>query len=302
MKNLLEAGVHFGHQTKRWNPKMAPYIFQARKGIHIIDLSKTVRHVKEAYSFVQQTVADGKKIIFVGTKKQAHKAIADEAQRCEMPYVNNRWLGGTLTNFKTISNSILRLNDIERELEKEDSQYSKKELLSLERQRERLNKNLGGIRHMTEFPGAMFLIDPNKERIAVHEAKLCGIPIIAVVDTNCDPSEIDYPIVGNDDAIRAISLFAGIIANAVLAGKRDSIMEREGVDASVAEMAVRENAEDIDSDITDDTNDSEPDTPTEEITAETTADDLPAEKAAIPDYGANDDLMGGSENSDTNEE
>ena len=221
MKQLLEAGVHFGHQTRRWNPKMAQYIFTERNGIYIIDLQKTVRKIDEAYMFVRDVAMEGKSILFVGTKKQAQESIESEAKRCGMYYVNNRWLGGTLTNFRTIQTRIKRLNDIDA-MEK-NGQFDilpKKEVIKLCAEREKLLKNLGGIREMKKLPGALFIVDPRKERNAVAEARILGIPIVAIVDTNCDPDEIDYVIPGNDDAIRAVKLIAGKLADAVLEGKQ----------------------------------------------------------------------------------
>ncbi len=217
MKSLLESGVHFGHQTKRWDPRMKKYIFTARNGIHIIDLQKTVVAIKEAYEVVRKQVKDGKAILFIGTKKQAQQAIEREAKRCGMYYVNNRWLGGMLTNFKTIKKSIHRLKKIEKmEVDGTFESLTKKEVSKLNKERAKLEKNLGGIKEMKDLPGAIFIIDTRKEAIAVAEAKRMGIPIIAVVDTNCDPTDIDYPVPGNDDAIRAITLFTQIIANAVV--------------------------------------------------------------------------------------
>ena len=221
MKQLLEAGVHFGHQTRRWNPKMAQYIFTERNGIYIIDLQKTVRKIDEAYMFVRDVAMEGKSILFVGTKKQAQESIEAEAKRCGMFYVNNRWLGGTLTNFRTIRTRIDRLNAIDA-MEK-NGQFDvlpKKEVIKLCAEREKLQKNLGGIREMRKLPGALFIVDPRKERIAVAEARALGIPIVAIVDTNCDPDEIDYVIPGNDDAIRAVKLIAGKLADAVLEGRQ----------------------------------------------------------------------------------
>jgi small subunit ribosomal protein S2 len=235
MKQLLEAGVHFGHQTKRWNPKMKPYIFGARNGIYIIDLQKTVRYFRTAYDFVKQTVENGDKILFVGTKKQAQDAIMEETARAGQYFVNNRWLGGMLTNFSTIKGSIDRLKKIE--IMAEDGTYdliTKKEGLQLERERAKLEKSLGGIKNMTKPPGAIFVIDPKKETIAVKEARKLGIPVIAVVDTNCDPDDIDYIIPGNDDAIRAIRLFASKMADACIEGaqSREAAIrtESEGAD------------------------------------------------------------------------
>ncbi len=235
MKQLLEAGVHFGHQTRRWNPKMAPYIFTERNGIYIIDLQKTVRKIDEAYMFVRDLALEGKSLLFVGTKKQAQESIEAEAKRCGMYYVNNRWLGGTLTNFRTIQTRIKKLNEIDK-MEK-DGQFDvlpKKEVIKLCAEREKLLKNLGGIREMKKLPGALFIVDPRKERIAVQEARILGIPIVAIVDTNCDPDEIDYVIPGNDDAIRAVKLIAGKLADAVLEGKQGEQIEDEPAPAAEA--------------------------------------------------------------------
>lgn len=221
MKQLLEAGVHFGHQTKRWNPKMKEYIFGSRNGIYIIDLQKTVRLFKEAYKFIAETAAKGDNILFVGTKKQAQDSILEESQRAAMFCVNQRWLGGTLTNFRTIRKNIERLKKLE--AMRDDGTYEtlpKKEVLQLEKSRMKLEKTLGGIKEMAKLPGGLFIVDPRKERIAVHEAKKLGIPIVAIVDTNCDPDEIDFVIPGNDDAIRAIRLISAKIADACLEGKQ----------------------------------------------------------------------------------
>ena len=241
MKQMLEAGVHFGHQTKRWNPKMKPYIFGARNGIYIVDLQKTVRYFKTAYQFVQDTVANGDKVLFVGTKKQAQDAIKEESLRSDQYFVNNRWLGGMLTNFSTIKASIDRLKKIEAMVaDGTIEQYTKKEALQLERQREKLEKNLGGIKNMTKLPGAVFIIDPKKEAIAVQEANKLGIPVVAVVDTNCDPDNIDYVIPGNDDAIRAIRLFTASMAEACLEGEQRRKDKKqtvaEGKDEPVVEV------------------------------------------------------------------
>ena len=231
MKQLLEAGVHFGHQTRRWNPKMAPYIFTSRNDIYIIDLQKTVRKIDEAYMFVRDLALDGKTILFVGTKKQAQESIESEAKRCGMYFVNNRWLGGTLTNFRTIRTRIDRLNNIDKmEKEGQFELLPKKEVIKLLAEREKLEKNLGGIREMKKLPGALFVVDPRKEHIAVAEARALKIPIVGIVDTNCDPDEIDYVIPGNDDAIRAIRLISQTMANAVLEG-------RQGEDAETVEAA-----------------------------------------------------------------
>ncbi len=223
MKQLLEAGVHFGHQTRRWNPKMAKYIFTERNGIYIIDLQKTVRKLEEAYVFVRDLAADGQEILFVGTKKQAQDSIREEASRCEMPYVNARWLGGMLTNFKTIRQRIKRLEQLK--AMEEDGTFEllpKKEVTKLKLEIEKLEKFMGGITQMKRQPAAMFIVDPRKERIAVAEAKKLGIPIIAIVDTNCDPDEIDYVIPGNDDAIRAVRLISSAMADAVMEGRQMS--------------------------------------------------------------------------------
>jgi small subunit ribosomal protein S2 len=221
MKQLLEAGVHFGHQTKRWNPKMKPYIFGARNGIYIIDLSKTVKLFRNAYSFIADTAAAGKTVLFVGTKKQARESIYEEANRCEMFYVHNRWLGGMLTNFQTVKKSVdrlLHLNNIENDGTIE--LFTKKERLKLGKERAKLDSTLGGIKDMTRLPGAIFIVDPKKEAIAVHEGRRLGIPIVSVVDTNCDPDDIDYIIPGNDDAIRAIRLITSKMADACIEGRQ----------------------------------------------------------------------------------
>ncbi len=231
MKQLLEAGVHFGHQTRRWNPKMAPYIFAERNGIYIIDLQKTVKKVDEAYFAVSDIIANGGEVLFVGTKKQAQDSIKEEAERCGMYYVNQRWLGGMLTNFTTIKTRIARLKALEKM--QEDGTFDvlpKKEVANLLHEMDKLQKNLGGIKEMTRIPDVMFIVDPRKERIAVQEAHTLGIPIVAIVDTNCDPEEVDYVIPGNDDAIRAVKLIAGKIADAVIEakqGEQDAVAETE---------------------------------------------------------------------------
>ncbi len=225
MKQLLEAGVHFGHQTRRWNPKMAEYIFTERNGIYIIDLQKTAKKIEEAYAFVRDVALDGKDILFVGTKKQAQEAITEEAKRIGMYYVNNRWLGGMLTNFKTIRKSIDRLYQLQKM--EEDGTFEllpKKEVMKLKKEMEKLEKNFGGIKEMKDMPGAMFVVDPRKEKIAIAEAKRLNIPVVAIVDTNCDPEEVDYVIPGNDDAIRAVKLIVECIANAVLEAKQGESM------------------------------------------------------------------------------
>lgn len=232
MKQLLEAGVHFGHQTRRWNPKMATYIFTERNGIYIIDLQKTVKKVEEAYDFVRDVAADGGKVIFVGTKKQAQESIETEAKRAGMYFVNQRWLGGMLTNFKTIKKRIDLLEKLE--AMEEDGTFEalpKKEVLKLRLKKEKLEKFLGGIRDMTDLPRAMFVVDPKKEKIAIAEARTLGIPVVAIVDTNCDPDEVDFVIPGNDDAIRAVKLLAGKMADACLEGMQGESMEEAPAEA-----------------------------------------------------------------------
>jgi len=228
MKQLLEAGVHFGHQTRRWNPKMAAYIFTARNGIYIIDLQKTVKKVEDAYNFIKQAVAEGETILFVGTKKQAQEAVREEAEKCNMFYVSQRWLGGMLTNFQTIRRRVDRLHELEKmEAGGTFALLPKKEVAELLHEKERLQKFLGGIKEMKRLPGALFVIDPRKERIAVAEARKLGIPIVAIVDTNCDPDEVDYIIPGNDDAIRAVRLLTSKMAEAVLEGKQGEQLAEE---------------------------------------------------------------------------
>jgi small subunit ribosomal protein S2 len=240
MKELLEAGVHFGHQTKRWNPKMKPYIFGARNGIYIVDLQKTVRMFKTAYDFIVDTVAGGKSVLFVGTKKQARESVYEEANRSEMFYVHNRWLGGMLTNFQTVKQSIERLNFLN-QIENDGSieLYKKKERLKLGKERIKLDNNLGGIRTMKGLPGAMFVVDPKNESIAVREANRLGIPVVAIVDTNCDPEDVDYVIPGNDDAIRSIRLMTSKIADACIEGRKKHEEKRQ----ADADKAVDEKTE-----------------------------------------------------------
>ena len=236
MKQLLEAGVHFGHQTRRWNPKMAEYIFAERNGIYIIDLQKTVKKVDEAYAAICNCIAEGGEILFVGTKKQAQEAIREEAERCGMHFVNARWLGGMLTNYKTIQKRIARLEQLNKM--KEDGTFDllpKKEVIKLELEIEKLEKFMGGIKNMGKLPKAMFIVDTRKEKIAVAEAKNLGIPVVAIVDTNCDPDEIDYVIPGNDDAIRAVKLIAGAMADAIIEGRQGEQNVAEEVAEEVAE-------------------------------------------------------------------
>jgi small subunit ribosomal protein S2 len=231
MKSLLEAGVHFGHQTRRWNPKMATYIFTERNGIYIIDLQKTVRKIEEAYMFVRNLSMEGKTILFVGTKKQAQESIEQEAKRCNMFFVNKRWLGGMLTNYRTIRSRVDRLNEIDKmEQTGQFDMLPKKEVIKLMNERKKLDTNLGGIRAMKGLPGAIFVVDPHKEAIAIAEARTLKIPVVAIVDTNCDPDLVDYVIPGNDDAIRAVKLISGKMADAVLEGRQgaqDSAQEED---------------------------------------------------------------------------
>ncbi len=253
MKSLLESGVHFGHQTKRWDPRMKKYIFAERNGIHIIDLQKTIGSIKEAYEAVRGTVLQGKSVLFVGTKKQAQQAIEREATACGMHYVNNRWLGGMLTNFATIKRSLLRLKKLEKmEVDGTFDSLSKKEVSKLTKEKLRLEKNLGGIKEMKDLPGIVFVIDTRKEAITVAEARRIGIPIVAVVDTNCDPTGIDYPIPGNDDAIRAITLFTQIISKAVIEADNEiglevigNLQDEEELEASVPPPDYDEEEEEI---------------------------------------------------------
>ena len=241
MKQLLEAGVHFGHQTRRWNPKMKEYIFTERNGIYIIDLQKTVKKIDDAYNFVRDIAMNDGTVLFVGTKKQAQESIEQEAKRCEMFYVNQRWLGGLLTNFKTIQTRIAKLNQINKmEADGDFDLLPKKEVIQLCALREKLMKNLGGIKEMKKLPSCMFVVDPRKEHIAVMEARNLGIPIVAIVDTNCDPDDVDYVIPGNDDAIRAVKLIASKIADAVLEGKQGEQMTDSAVDATIDNAADEE--------------------------------------------------------------
>lgn len=230
MKQLLEAGVHFGHQTRRWDPRMAEYIFQARNGIHIIDLQKASKKIDEAYEFIKEQVEEGKTVLFVGTKKQAQECMKDAAIKSGMYYVDQRWLGGMLTNFDTIQKRIQRLKELE--TMEQDGTFDvlpKKEVILLKKEMEKLEKNLGGIKEMTELPGVIFLVDPKKERIAILEARKLNIPVIGLVDTNCNPEDVDYAIPGNDDAIRAVKLIADVMANAVIEGKQGESFEAEEV-------------------------------------------------------------------------
>ena len=265
MKQLLEAGVHFGHQTRRWDPKMAEYIFQARNGIHIIDLQKTSKKLDEAYAFLKEQAEEGKTVLFVGTKKQAQECVKEAAEKCGMFYVNQRWLGGTLTNFGTIRKRIERLTELEKM--QEDGTFDvlpKKGVIILKKEMEKLEKNLGGIKDMKELPGVMFIVDPKKERIGILEAKKLGIPVIGLIDTNCNPEDVDYPIPGNDDAIRAVALVADCMANAVIEGRQGESMEAvesemvegaeetapESIEEVVAAEEPAENAEAIEAEAT----------------------------------------------------
>jgi small subunit ribosomal protein S2 len=255
MKNLLESGVHFGHQVKRWDPRMKKYIFAERNGIHIIDLQKTIQAIKDAYDVVRKTVISGKTVLFVGTKKQAQQAIQKEAERCGMFFVNNRWLGGMLTNFVTIKKSLLRLKKLEKmEVDGTFENLTKKEIASLGKERTKLQKNLGGIKEMKDPPGILFIIDTRKEAIAVAEAQRMGIPIVAVVDTNCNPEGIDFPIPGNDDAIRAITLFTQIVANAVVEADNEAGLkiietlgdEDEDIEEVLTDASIKEEDQEVD--------------------------------------------------------
>jgi small subunit ribosomal protein S2 len=263
MKELLEAGVHFGHQTRRWNPKMKPYIFGKRNGIHIVDLQKTLHHFEEAADFVRDLAANGRNILFVGTKRQAQDAIREEAMRCGMFYVNHRWLGGTMTNFRTIRKSIERFKEIEGTLANEEAHLTKKERIKLERQRRKMERALGGIKDMEDLPDVLFVIDTVHEHIAVREANRLGIPVVAVVDTNCDPEEVDFPIPGNDDAIRAIRLFTARVADNVL----------EGLNLADEKFVGKDEGEE---------------TAAEETTAETTAETELAGETEASDAGVDD--------------
>ena len=246
MKQLLEAGVHFGHQTRRWDPKMAEYIFQARNGIHIIDLQKTSKKIDEAYAFLKEQVEEGKTVLFVGTKKQAQECMKDAAQMSNMYYVNQRWLGGMLTNFGTIRKRVERLKELE--AMQEDGTFDvlpKKEVILLKKEMEKLEKNLGGIKDMTEIPGVLFVVDPKKERIAILEAKKLGIPVVGLIDTNCNPEDLDYPIPGNDDAIRAVKLIADTMANAIIEGRQGESMDSDVAEEMVSEEVEPESIEEV---------------------------------------------------------
>lgn len=241
MKQLLEAGVHFGHQTRRWDPRMAPYIFTARNGIYIIDLQKTSKKIDEAYDVLKSIIDEGKTVIFVGTKKQAQECVKEEAERCGMYYVNQRWLGGMLTNFGTIRKRVSRLKDLERmETDGTFDVLPKKEVIKLRQEKEKLEKNLGGIKDMANLPGAMFVVDPKKERIAILEARKLGIPVIGLVDTNCNPEDVDYVIPGNDDAIRAVKLIIEAMANAVLESKQGESFVKPTEEAEKTETPIEE--------------------------------------------------------------
>lgn len=248
MKQLLEAGVHFGHQTRRWDPRMAEYIFQARNGIHIIDLQKTSKKLDEAYEFIRSQAEEGKNILFVGTKKQAQECVKEAAEKCGMFYINERWLGGTLTNFNTIRTRVERLNELERM--EEDGTFDvlpKKEVVLLRKEMEKLNKNLGGIKEMTEIPDVMFIVDPKKEHIAILEAKKLNIPVVGLIDTNCNPNDVDYVIPGNDDAIRAVKLMTDVMANAVIEGRQgESFDTTEMVQEDSEEKSMEEVAQESD--------------------------------------------------------
>ena len=239
MKQLLEAGVHFGHQTRRWDPKMAEYIFQARNGIHIIDLQKTSKKIDEAYKFMKEQAEEGKEVLFVGTKKQAQECMKEAAIKCNMYYVDQRWLGGMLTNFDTIQKRINRLKSLEAmETDGTFDRLPKKEVIKLKAEREKLERNLGGIKEMNKLPGVLFIVDPKKERIAILEARKLNIPIVGLIDTNCNPEDVDYPIPGNDDAIRSVKLIADVMANAIIEGRQGETIEMpEETESLVEEQA-----------------------------------------------------------------
>ena len=246
MKQLLEAGVHFGHQTRRWDPKMAEYIFQERNGIHIIDLQKTSKKIDEAYAFLKEQAEEGKTVLFVGTKKQAQECMKDAAEKSGMFYINQRWLGGMLTNFKTIRERVDRLKELE--TMQEDGTFDvlpKKEVILLKKEMEKLEKNLGGIKDMTELPGVIFVVDPKKERIAILEAKKLNIPVVGLIDTNCNPEDLDYVIPGNDDAIRSVKLIADAMANAIIEGKQGESLDTGVDNDSVAEETEPESMEEV---------------------------------------------------------
>ncbi|MDR2049335.1 MAG: 30S ribosomal protein S2 [Treponema sp.] len=294
MKSLLESGVHFGHQVKRWDPRMKKYIFAERNGIHIIDLQKTIQAIKDAYDAVRKTVAAGKTVLFVGTKKQAQQAIQKEAERCGMFYVNNRWLGGMLTNFVTIKKSLLRLKKLEKmEVDGSFENLTKKEIASLGKERAKLQKNLGGIKEMKDPPGILFIIDTRKEAIAVAEAQRMGIPIVAVVDTNCNPEGINYPIPGNDDAIRAITLFTQIVANAVVEADNEAGLkiietlgdEDENMEEMMNDVSMKEEDREIDIESYTSGGEVVPEVKEEAVSTETEEDDLPVDVDKV--YGEN---------------
>ena len=241
MKQLLEAGVHFGHQTRRWNPKMAEYIYQARNGIHIIDLQKTSKKIDEAYEFIKEQVEYGKTILFVGTKKQAQECVKEAALMCNMFYIDQRWLGGMLTNFDTIRKRVLRLKELENMQEYGSFDVlPKKEVILLKKEMEKLERNLGGIKEMSELPGVIFIVDPNKERTAILEAKKLNIPVVGIVDTNCSPEDIDYPIPGNDDAIRSVKLITTVMANAVIEAKQGEVLGADSLFSNEEEAETKE--------------------------------------------------------------
>ncbi len=246
MKQLLEAGVHFGHQTRRWDPKMAEYIFQARNGIHIIDLQKTSKKIDEAYKFMKEQAEEGKEVLFVGTKKQAQECMKEAAIKCNMYYVDQRWLGGMLTNFDTIQKRINRLKSLEAmETDGTFDRLPKKEVIKLKAEREKLERNLGGIKEMNKLPGVLFIVDPKKERIAILEARKLNIPIVGLIDTNCNPEDVDYPIPGNDDAIRSVKLIADVMANAIIEGRQGETIEMPEETESIVEEQAPADMEEV---------------------------------------------------------
>ena len=246
MKQLLEAGVHFGHQTRRWDPKMAEYIFQARNGIHIIDLQKTSKKIDEAYKFMKEQAEEGKEVLFVGTKKQAQECMKEAAIKCNMYYVDQRWLGGMLTNFDTIQKRINRLKSLEAmETDGTFDRLPKKEVIKLKAEREKLERNLGGIKEMNKLPGVLFIVDPKKERIAILEARKLNIPIVGLIDTNCNPEDVDYPIPGNDDAVRSVKLIADVMANAIIEGRQGETIEMPEETESIVEEQAPADMEEV---------------------------------------------------------
>ncbi len=293
MKELLEAGVHFGHQTRRWNPKMKPFIFGKRNGIHIVDLQKTLHHFEDAAGFIRDLAANGRNVLFVGTKRQAQDAIREEAERCGMFFMNHRWLGGTMTNFRTIRKSIQRFKEIEETLSNEESHLTKKERIQMERQRRKMDRAFGGIKDMEDLPDALFVVDTVHEHIAIKEANRLGIPVVAVVDTNSDPEEVDFPIPGNDDAIRAIRLFTSRIADNILEGLNladERFVGDEDEAVATAEVPVVEEAAVEDSVVSEPEMDAPGDEPAEDAKDEATVEESPDAETSEETVAAADDV------------